>query len=549
MIPTIGGAFGNKLDTHCYEYIAILLSWLSRKPVKILFDRTEEFLAMAPRQPSIIKISHGCDENGKLLFREAKAILDNGAYTSWGATTPSVMFVPMSSLYKVEAVKFDATCVYTNNIYAQAFRGYGNPQANFAIESSIDELANEAGIDPIDLRLLNANEPNTTTPMGLKITSCALKECIKEVKKELNWDKKREKGRGVGIASLIHVGGAARIYRSDGHGMIMRIDDFGKVYVYTGASEIGQGSETVIAQTVSEVLGVFPEDVKIIRHDTDVCPWDVGTHASRQMYVSCKAAIRCAKDAKKKILEYAAKFMKDEVLKKNRNNSEFTNEYLELLFDAANLDIRERMVFLKEYPELKDYYISFDKILRRIHFRGNKSGNMIVTETFFEPDTEMLNPKTSKGNFSETYAFAAHGVEVEVDERTGEINIVKFVAAHDVGKAMNPLLLEGQIYGGVIQGIGFALYEQMILDKGRLLNPDFLDYKIPTIMDTPDIKIKLIEKTDPKGPFGAKGIGEIGLIPVSPAIANAVDNAINVRIRDLPITCEKVLEIILKNIS
>lgn len=241
--------------------------------------------------------------------------------------------------------------------------------------------------------------------------------------------------------------------------------------------------------------------------------------------------------------------MKDEVLKKNRNNSEFTNEYLELLFDAANLDIRERMVFLKEYPELKDYYISFDKILRRIHFRGNKSGNMIVTETFFEPDTEMLNPKTSKGNFSETYAFAAHGVEVEVDERTGEINIVKFVAAHDVGKAMNPLLLEGQIYGGVIQGIGFALYEQMILDKGRLLNPDFLDYKIPTIMDTPDIKIKLIEKTDPKGPFGAKGIGEIGLIPVSPAIANAVDNAINVRIRDLPITCEKVLEIILKNIS
>ena len=542
VIPTIGGAFGNKLDTHCYEYIAILLSWLSKKPVKIVFDRAEEFFAMAPRQPSIIKISHGCDENGRLTFREAKAILDNGAYTSWGATTPSVMFVPMSSLYKLEAVKFDATCVYTNNIYAQAFRGYGNPQANFAIESSIDELANEAGIDPFELRLINANEPNETTPMGLKITSCALKECLEEVKNELQWSKERKDGRGVGIASLIHVGGAARIYRSDGHGMIMRIDDFGKVYVYTGASEIGQGSETSIAQTVAEILGVFPEDVKILRHDTDVCPWDVGTHASRQMYVSCKAAIRCANDAKKKILDYASKFMKDEVLKQNKNNPSFNGEYLDYLFEPENLEIKHRKVFLKRFPELKDYYVSFDKILRRIHFRGNKSGNMIVTETFFEPDTEMLHPKTSKGNFSETYAFAAHGIEVEVDKETGEINIIKFVAAHDVGKAINPLLLEGQIYGGVMQGIGFALYEQMILDKGKLLNPDFLDYKIPTIMDTPDIKIKLVEKPDPKGPFGAKGIGEIGLIPVAPAIANAVANAVKVRMRELPIVCENVLE-------
>jgi CO/xanthine dehydrogenase Mo-binding subunit len=542
IIPTIGGAFGNKLDTHCYEYISILLAWITKKPVKILFDRAEEFLAMAPRQPSIIKISHGCDENGKLLFREAEAILDNGAYTSWGATTPSVMFVPMSSLYRVEAIKFNAKCVYTNNIYSQAFRGYGNPQANFAIECSIDELAKEANIDPVDIRLINANNPDEITPMGLKVTSCGLKECIEAVRNELNWSKKREDGKGVGIASLMHVGGAARIYRSDGHGMIMRIDDFGTVFVYTGAAEIGQGSETSIAQTVAEVLGVFPEDVRLVRHDTDVCPWDVGTHASRQMYVSCKAAIRCATDAKKKILEYASKFMKDEVLKKNRQNDQFNDEYLDLLFEPDNLEIKNRKVFLKNYPELNDYSIAFDKILRRIHFRGNKSGNMIVTETFFEPDTEMLNPKTSKGNFSETYAFAAHGVEVEVDRETGEINILKFVAAHDVGKVINPLLLEGQIYGGVMQGIGYALYEEMVLKNGKLLNSDFLDYKIPTMMDTPEIKIKIIEKPDPKGPFGAKGIGEIGLIPVAPAIGNAIQNATGVRLKCIPFTCEKVLE-------
>jgi xanthine dehydrogenase molybdenum-binding subunit len=542
IIPSIGGAFGNKLDTHCYEYISVLLAWLTKRPVKILFDREEEFIAMAPRQPSIIKISQGCDANGKLLFREAEAVLDNGAYTSWGATTPSVMFVPMSSLYKVEAFKFDAKCVYTNNIYSQAFRGYGNPQASFAIECNIDELAKEAGIDPLDFRLLNANEPGETTPMGLKITSCSLKECLQEVKKELEWNKRREKGIGVGVASLIHVGGAARIYRSDGHGMMLRVDDFGKVFIYTGAAEIGQGSETVIAQTTAEVLGVFPEDVKIVRHDTDVSPWDVGTHASRQMYVSCKAAIRCAKEAKEKILEYASKFMKDEVVRKNRKNGKFDDEYLDLLFEPENLEIKNRYVYLKEHEELKDYYVGFDKILRRIHFRGNKSGNMIVTETFFEPDTDMLNPKTSKGNLSETYAFAAHGAEVKVDSETGEVNILKFVAAHDVGKAMNPLLLEGQIYGGVMQGIGFCLYENMISEKGKILNADFLDYKIPTITDVPDIKIKLIEKGDPKGPFGAKGIGEIGLIPVSPAIANAVEHAAGVRITELPISCEKVLE-------
>ncbi len=542
IIPTVGGAFGNKLDTHCYEYIAVILAWMTKKPVRILFDREEEFLAMAPRQPSVIKITQGCDENGKLLFRDASALLDNGAYTSWGATTPSVMFVPMSSLYKVESFRFSATCVYTNNIYSQAFRGYGNPQASFAIESNIDELAKEAGMDPLDMRILNANEPGETTPMGLKITSCSLKECLLSVKDELKYGEKREKVRGIGIASLIHVGGAARIYRSDGHGMMIRIDDFGKVFVYTGAAEIGQGSETVIAQTVAEVLGVLPEDVNIVRHDTDVCPWDVGTHASRQMYVSCKAAIRCCKDAKNKILEYAAKFMKDEVLKKNKKNVDFNNEYLELLFDKENLEIRNRKIFLKQYPELRDYAISFDKILRRIHFRGNKSGNMIVSETFFEPDTEMLHPETSKGNLSETYAFAAHGAEVTVDKETGEVELLNFVAAHDIGKAMNPLLLEGQIYGGVMQGIGFALYESMVLKQGKIMNRDFLDYKIPTIMDTPDIKIKLIEKSDPKGPFGAKGIGEIGLIPVSPAIANAVADAVGVRIRELPITCEKVLE-------
>ncbi len=539
--PAIGGAFGNKLDTHCHDFIAIILSYMTGKPVKILFSREEEFVGMVPRQPTVIEITQGCDENGKLTFREATALLDNGAYTSWGATTPSVMFVPMSSLYKVPAVYFKATCVYTNNIYAQAFRGYGNPQATFAIESNIDELAKLAKIDPVELRLINANEENQVTPMGLKISSCGMKQCIEAVREKLEWNKKRPKNRGVGLAALIHVGGAARIYKSDGHGMILKFDDFGKASIFTGAAEIGQGSETSIAQTVAEVLGIYPDDVTIIRHDTSSCPWDVGTHASRQMYVSCKAAIRCATEAKQKILNYATLFMKKEILKKNKGK-ELDESLLQLLEKPENLDIKDRLIFLKDYPDKKEYAIPIEKILRRIHFRGNKDGDIIITHTFFEPDTDYISPQSPKGNMSETYVFAAHGAEVEVDPETGKVKILKYVAAHDVGKVINPILLKGQIYGGVMQGVGMALLEEMILEEGKIMNPDFFDYKVPTIMDTFPIEIVLIETNDPLGPFGAKGIGEIGLVAVNPAIANAIANATGKRIKELPMTPERVMK-------
>ncbi len=539
--PTIGGAFGNKLDTHCYEYIAVLLAFMAGRAVKIMFDREEEFIGMAPRQPTIIKITQGCDENGLLTFREAEAILDNGAYTSWGATVPSVMYVPMTSLYRVPAVSFTASCVYTNNIFSQAFRGYGNPQATFAIESSMDELAEKAGIEPLEMRLLNSNRPNETTPMGLKVTSCGMSECIETVKKKLDWNKPRPKNRGVGIATLTHVGGGARIYKSDGHGMILKMDDFAKVSIMTGAVEIGQGSETSIAQTVAEIVGILPEDITVIRHDTATCPWDVGTHASRQMFLSCKAAIRCASDAKARILDFAASFMEDEIRRKNRKNKDFADDLLPLLHDPDNLAIVKRRIYLKDHPKRSDYSLPIDTILRRGHFQGGKNGDMVITHAFYEPDTNMMHPKTSKGNISETYVFAAHGVEVEVDPETGRVEILNFVAAHDIGRAINPMLVEGQIYGGVIQGVGYALMEEMISEKGKILNPDFLDYKIPTMMDTFPLEIALIETPDPHGPFGAKGIGEVGIIPVAPAIANAIYDAVGIRLSEIPFTCERVL--------
>ncbi|RLA91256.1 MAG: xanthine dehydrogenase family protein molybdopterin-binding subunit [Deltaproteobacteria bacterium] len=517
----IGGGFGSKLDTHVYEYIAILLAYRTRKPVKILFTREEEFFAQPPRQPAIIKISQGCKKDGNLTFREVDMLLDNGAYTSWGATTPSVMMVPISSLYKVPNIKYTARSVYTNNIYAQAMRGYGNPQATFAVESSMDILAEAAGIDPMEFRLINVNLPGEITPQNFKVTTCGLKECIESVGEGLNWKdakKNKKKKRGVGMSSLIHVGGGARVYKSDGHGMIMKVDDFGKISVITGAVEIGQGSETVISQVAAEVLGVFPEDIQIIKGDTSICPWDVGTHASRQAFVSCNAAITVANKIKKEILDIAGKYFN---------------------VDPENLDIKNRVIYLKDEPENSEKQMPLDKLLRRAHF--SKHGTMIMAETFYDPPNEMLNQEF-KGNLSCTYAYGTTGVEVEVDTETGHVEIKKYFAAHDVGRALNPMLLEGQIYGAAVMGTGYALTEQLILKQGKVMNDNFLDYKILTAKDKIPIVPILVETIDELGPLGAKGIGEPACVPTAPAIANAIHDAIGVRIKDLPITPEKILK-------
>ena len=512
----IGGGFGSKLDTYAYEYIAILLAMKTRKPVKFIFSREEEFFATSPRQCTITKISQGCDKDGRLTFREMEMILDNGAYTSWGATTPSVMMMPISSLYKVPNIRYVAKCVYTNNTYSQAMRGYGNPQATFAIESSLDQLAEKAGIDPYELRSRNANEPGEMTPQNFKITSCGMKECMDEVVKRLDWKGKKGKGkgRGVGMASLIHVGGGARVYKSDGCGTIIKMDDRGKVDVITGATEIGQGSETVIAQIVAEELGVSIDDINVINNDTDVCPWDVGVHASRSTFVAGNSALGAAKKIKRQMLAIAAQNMDE---------------------DPASLDIKNGIFFsIRD----KEKNMPLSKVLRKVHY--TPGGKMFMAEHFYDPPNENLD-KDFKGNLSVSYAYGVHGVEVEVDRKTGQVKILNYIAAHDVGKAINPMLLKGQIYGGGLMGIGYALGETMIYEKGHLKNGSFLDYKMPTAKDVPPVQAVIVETDEQDGPFGAKGIGEPGLVPTAPAIANAIYDAVGVRIRELPITQEKVL--------
>lgn len=512
--PCIGGGFGSKLDTYAYEHIAILLAYKTRKPVKVVFDREEEFFATSTRQPTRTHIVQGCDKDGKLLFREVDMILDNGAYTSWGATTPTVMLMPIAGLYRVPNVRYTTKCVYTNNTYSQAMRGYGNPQATFAIESAMDELAKKAGIDRIEFRHINQNEPGDVSCNGMRITSCGLGECIDDVVERLEWNADKEEGVGYGIASLMHVGGGARIYKSDGCGTIIKVDDFGKANVFTGATDIGQGADNIIAQIVAEEIGIEVADVNVKSDDTDVCPWDVGAHASRTTFVAGNSALGAASQIKETLLELAS-----EALEAN----------------TEDIMLRNRKAFVKGSPEKA---LPIDKLLRKYHFRHG--GNMIMAQYFYDPPNENMD-KEFKGNTSATYTFGAHGVKVKVDTETGQVEVLDYVAAHDVGRAINPMLLEGQVYGGVLMGIGYALKEQVILDKGKNMNPNFRDYKVLTAKDAVKIQAPIRESVDEYGPFGAKGIGEPGCVPTAPAIANAVYDAVGIRITDLPITPERVL--------
>jgi xanthine dehydrogenase molybdenum-binding subunit len=525
IVPALGGAFGSGLDTHAYEYIAILLAHRTGRPVKIVYTREEEFAFLSPRQSSRVWIRQGCDERGRLTFREVDILMDNGAYTSWGATYPTVMLLPATSLYRVAAVRFDARHVYTNNTYAQAMRGYGNPEMTWAIESSLDELAEAAGIDGYDLRRLSCNQAGETTPMGLAITTCGLGECLDATARRLDWREKRGTGRGrargVGMASLMHVGGSGRIYRSDGGGVILRLDDFGNCYVSYGGVEMGQGLHAALVQIVADALGVRPEKVFLNPTDTGTCPWDVGTHASRGAFVAGNAAIRAAVQARAQIFALAAELHPE--------------------LRGGELELEDGVVFDRTAPPGQGPRLDLARLLREIHFRG-ALGQVITAHAFYEPRSELPDWERGRGNMSATYAFGVQGAEVEVDLETGEVRILKMVAVHDTGTILHRQALEGQIYGALAQGIGYALYEEVRTHEGRILNPSFKDYKIPTAQELSfPIELEFITTHDDAGPFGAKGVGEPGLVPTAPAIANAIYDAVGVRIRDLPITPEKVL--------
>jgi xanthine dehydrogenase molybdenum-binding subunit len=514
--PPVGGNFGRGLDLYPIDVIAALLARQARRPVKIEFERVEEFVACPTREPCTIRLRTAAGADGRLLARDAHVTIDNGAYVSWGSTTPYVMLGTVAGLYRCPAVRFDTTIAYTNNPYSGSMRGYGNLESTFAVESQMDELADRLGLDRLALRRRNASQPGDVNPQGFVITSCAMTECLDAVAGAITDDvPPLAPGcrRGVGYAGMFHVGGGARIYRSDGCGAIARLDDFGKVSLLTGATEIGQGSETVLAMIVAETLGVPLERVEVVNADTTVKPWDVGVHASRTTFVAGNAARLAAGKLRTELLAMAA---------------------AELDEPADRLDIRDGWVFVRGEPGRR---VAYDRVVRAGHLR--EGGRTLVAEAFYDPPTEMLS-KDLRGNVSATYGFAAQAVLLDVDTTTGQIEVRRVVSAHDVGRALNPLAAEGQIHGGIHMGLGYALSERLVVEAGQVLTQTFMDYAILRAADMPELIVRLVESVETEGPFGAKGLGESGVIPVSAAVANAIHDAIGLRFTELPITPARV---------
>ena len=541
----VGGAFGRGLDIYPYEPIAALMARKVGQPVRLAFSRHEEFTAGPARQPVEVKVRAGAKSDGTLTFRDVFCMLDVGAYISWGSVTPLVMMETTASLYQVPHVRFQADCVYTNNLITGAMRGYGNPQSTFFVETIMDRLAEALRMDPVEFRVRNANVPNSETPQGLIITSCGMKECLEAVAANADEGAKHNASapvsntarsvavnrpltakdsphlkRGIGFAATLNVGGGARIYRSDGCGATVKVDDFGHVTLITGSTEIGQGSETVLAQIVAQTLGAKMEDVTVLNSDTDIKPWDVGVHASRTTFIAGNAAYLAALDARSQIFETAAELLKAKPEELLSNNGSVT---------------------VKDDPKRS---VTIAQAARGRHFK--EGGKVILGEGWYDPPTKLVDKDTYKGNISAAYGFGAQMAEVVVDTETGKVRVLRLVCANDVGFAINPMAVEGQIEGGAQMGLGYALTEELLVKNGKILNPDLLDYRLFTSADMPEIKSIIVETDDPKGPFGAKGVGEMGGTPTAAAIANAIYDAVGVRMTQLPMTPERVLAAIME---
>jgi xanthine dehydrogenase molybdenum-binding subunit len=395
-------------------------------------------------------------------------------------------------------------------------RGYGNLESTFAVESQMDDVADHLGLDRLEIRRRNAPRPGDVHPQGFRVTSCGFDECLEAAARDIARDPpplREGWRRGVGFAGMFHVGGGARIYRSDGCGAILKLDDFGTVTLITGATEIGQGSETVLAMIVAETLGIPLGRVEVVNSDTALKPWDVGTHASRTTFVAGNAARLAAEDLRRQLLEMAA-----------------------VAFDepAARLDVRDGWIFVISDPQRRQPY---ERVARAGHYQGG--GRILMAEAFYDPPSTMLD-KELHGNVSATYGFAVQAVLVDVHEATGQVTVHRIASAHDVGRALNPMAAEGQIHGGIHMGLGYALSERLVVEEGHVLSATFMDYALLRAADMPEIVVRLIETLDPEGPYGAKGLGESGAIPVAAAVANALHHATGIRFTELPVTPERI---------
>ncbi len=514
----VGGGFGGKSCDDNNALVAAVLAKKARKPVKLINTREEEFLAgCRPRVFMKINVKMGFKKDGRIRAKDIKVIADNGAYSAKAPAITGVAAMRHDTCYKYSDVKIDAKLVYTNKIPTGAFRGFGNPSAEWAVEQAIDLGAHALGIDPMELARINAAEVGYVSPHGNRVTSCELKQCLDMTEKMIDWKTKRankQPNTGLGLACTVHVSGKRHFGDYDGSSATIKINEDGKALILSGEGECGQGVHTAMCQIAAEELGVPVEDVEISRADTDLTTFCLGAFASRLTYVSGNAVKNAATNVKQQLFEQAA-----EMLEAN----------------AADLISRDGKIFVKG-AEGKSLTVS--DVARARLFRHN--GAPIVGSGSFDADS-VLPDSTRFGNESGAYNYGAQAAQVHVDPETGQVQILQFVVASDCGTVIYPLGAEGQVEGGLAQGIGYALTEGLQIDEGRPVNPNFSDYRIPSMRDMPPLQHAFADSYEPTGPFGAKGLGELNMDPTAAVLNNAIFDAVGVRVKTLPITPEKIL--------
>lgn len=512
-----GGGFGGKGEFLAHYFASAYFSRLTGKPVKMIYSREEVFIGSSQRHPVIITLKTGVKKDGTLVSQNIKYLADGGAYLSSGALALTIVWYMGMLPYVLPNFSYEGIRAYTNKTNSGPMIGHAVPQLRWGTESHLDMIADEIGIDPMDLRRKNAIYPGYKHPVH-DIQSCGFKEAIEEVEKCLHWKEKKGKlppGHGIGLACSSFLSGAKMLTHFGGS-IIIQVNADAGVNILSGAADIGQGTDTVICQIVAEELGVSMENVRIISADTAITPMDQGTFASGVTLRMGNAAIMAARSVKKQLLEVIAPHLET---------------------SPEELEFRAGKVFVRGHQEKG---ITFSQAVKI--YRYTDRPMPVVGEGSYILDTpDVVTQMREGGRQSPAYSFMCQGAEVKVDKETGDVKVLKLITGHDCGTVINPINVEGQVEGAVSKGIGMAFFEELPDKDGSYLNNNFLDFYMPTSLDHPaEMPLMSIETYEPKGPYGAKESGEGNLIGVPPAIANAIYNAIGRRITSLPITPDKI---------
>jgi 4-hydroxybenzoyl-CoA reductase alpha subunit len=517
--PTVGGGFGGKSDPFPHEIIIAHIARKTGRPVKATFSREEVFLTNHGRHPSKMTIKLGADADGKLSVLDADVAIDGGAYGSFGVVTSYYNGVLLQAPYDIKNFGFRTFRVYTNKPQSGAMRGHGAVNTRFAVETLIDEIAHQRKEDPCDFRMRNFYRDNVLTVGEFRITSNGSRMALNSVRERSGWDKKygnMPTGKGIGVGCGFFISGSALpiIWNEYPQTVVhLKLDFDGRVLISSGASDIGQGSDTMLAMVVAETLGIDMQKVFVLAADTLLTPVDLGSYSSRVTFMCGNAAKNAAENLKAEILMAVAQ----------REQT-----------DPIELYIEDSIV------KSKDGHIEHSW-LQAVDIATAHRGALTVSGNYISPRLGG-DFKGSGAGLSPSYSFGACVAEVAVDMGTGKVEVLDVWGAHDCGKALNPLAVEGQLEGSWHMGLGQTLTEEMRYFNGLLLNNNFTDYKIPTSLDTPEFHTEIIESNDPEGPFGAKECGEGALHPVIPAVVNAIFNATGVRITDLPVKAEDIIQ-------